>query len=205
MRLLVGLGNPGPRYAPTRHNLGFMAVERVARAAGASFGWRGESLIAEAVLEGEPLLLAKPQTFMNLSGPAVAALRHSGETGAVDCSRILVYLDDLALPLGALRLRERGSAGGHKGLVSLLTALGTEEVPRMRLGIAPEGELGDPVRFVLGPFTCDEREAVEEMLERAMAATRMYLKDGIAKAMSLFNRGRGGPTSPGSSSGRLAP
>jgi len=203
VRLLVGLGNPGQRYAPTRHNLGFMAVDRVARAAGASFQRRGESLVAEAVFEGEPLLLAKPQTFMNLSGPAVDALRHSGE-GVLACPRILVYLDDLALPLGALRLRERGSAGGHKGLASVLTALGTEEVPRMRLGIAGDGGLGDPVRFVLEPFTSDEREAVDEVLERAVAATRVYLNDGIAKAMSMFNRGRGGPTAPGSSSGRLA-
>lgn len=199
----MGLGNPGERYASTRHNIGFMAVDRVARAAGASFRRRGESLVAEAVLESEPVLLAKPETFMNLSGPAVAALR---EQGSIPCSQILVYLDDLALPLGALRIREGGSAGGHKGFGSVLEALGTEEVPRVRMGIAPEREIGHPARFVLERFDLEEWPVVDEALERAVAATRMYLKDGIAKAMSMFNmfdmfnRGPGGSPPSGSSS-----
>jgi PTH1 family peptidyl-tRNA hydrolase len=184
-RLLVGLGNPGERYAGTRHNFGFMAVERIARAAGGSWSRRGESLVSEAVFEGQPVLLAKPETFMNLSGLAVVALR---QDEGVAVEKILIYLDDLALPLGVLRIRERGSAGGHRGLASVLENLGDEGVPRMRLGIAGESDIDDTARFVLEPFAPEERQRAEQVLERAVAATRVCLREGIAKAMSIYNR-----------------
>ena len=195
MRLLVGLGNPGLRYVGTRHNLGFEAVDRIAREAGAA--WRQSSprsLVAEGTFAGHPVLLAKPLTYMNLSGRAVLELTRERDLAPQE---LLVFIDDVALSLGTLRLRERGSAGGHRGLASVLAALGDEEVPRVRLGIRPhrdgaEGpeseENGDLAEFVLEPFTAGERLIVEELLQRAVEATRTLLTDGMARAMSLHNR-----------------
>ena len=208
MRLLVGLGNPGPRYAGTRHNLGFEAVDRIAREARA--GWhegRSKTLVAEGTFAGENIVLAKPLTYMNLSGGAVLELVRDRELGP---NELLIFLDDVALPLGALRIRERGSAGGHKGLASVLVALGDENVPRVRLGIGPgmaekPGEPAKPAKFddadheddlsefVLERFTAAEQPVVEELLERALDATRMVLNNGMARAMSLFNRVPEGP------------
>jgi peptidyl-tRNA hydrolase, PTH1 family len=192
LRLLVGLGNPGSRYVGTRHNLGFEAVDRIAREAGADWE-RGpsKSLVAEGTFAGQTLLLAKPLTYMNLSGRAVLELTRVRELATEE---LLIFIDDIALPLGALRIRERGSAGGHKGLASVLTALGNEDVPRARLGIRPRGlESGgdaedDLSEFVLERFTADERPLVDELLERTVMATRTLLTDGMARAMSLFNR-----------------
>ncbi len=194
MRLLVGLGNPGSRYVGTRHNLGFEAVDRIAR--GARADWEQSSskaLVAEGTFAGKTILLAKPLTYMNLSGGAVLELTRSRGLAA---NELLIFIDDIALPLGALRIRERGSAGGHKGLASVLAALGEEEedVPRVRLGIRPRGieegdaEGDDLSEFVLDRFTADERPIVEELLQRTVEATRTLLTDGMARAMSSFNR-----------------
>lgn len=195
MRLLVGLGNPGSRYVGTRHNLGFEAVDRIAQKAGASWGaspW--SALVAEGTFAGQVILLAKPLTYMNLSGGAVLDLKRDRGVGA---DELLIFIDDVALPLGTLRIRERGSAGGHKGLDSVLVALGDEGVPRVRLGIRPrglegadsEGREGDELsQFVLDRFTADERPVVEELLERTVEATETILTDGVARAMSLYNR-----------------
>lgn len=186
MRLLVGLGNPGPRYANTRHNFGFDVVDHIARDSGVS--WRQasrHSWVAETRLVGHKILLAKPQTYMNLSGRAVAELV---EAHGLDASELLVFLDDVALPLGTLRIRPQGGDGGHLGLASILEVMATREIPRIRLGILPETEPDDLSDFVLEPFAKGERQIVVGVIERAHLAARMILEEGIDKAMSLYNQ-----------------
>ena len=188
MNLIVGLGNPGAEYEGTRHNLGFMLIDKLAAQADA-FVKRTEclSLVGNAVINGERVLLAKPQTFMNLSGEAVGCLNQKHEC---DAKSLIVISDDLALPFGSIRLRERGSAGGHNGLKSIIAVLGTNEFVRLRIGIQPEHPLSDAKRFVLDAFSKVERESLPEILERATEALRSVLRDGIAKAMSLHNEQR---------------
>ena len=185
MYLIVGLGNPGDEYAQTRHNLGFMLVDKLAAAAGVRIK-RSEcqSLVGSALIEDRRVMLVKPQTYMNLSGDAVSCLNSKHES---DEPSLIVISDDLALPFGSIRLRERGGAGGHNGLKSIIAALGTDEFIRLRIGIQPEHPLNDAKRFVLDGFTSKEKESLEEILERAEQAVRSVLRDGIAKAMSLFN------------------
>ena len=185
MQLIVGLGNPGSEYAQTRHNLGFMLVDKLAAEAGASVK-RSEcrSLVGNATIQDRRVMLIKPQTFMNLSGEAVGCLNQKYE---LDATSLIVISDDLALPFGSIRLRERGSAGGHNGLKSIIGVLGTNEFVRLRIGIQPEHPLSDAKRFVLDEFSKTERESLPEILERAATALRSVLRDGIAKAMSLHN------------------
>ena len=185
MYLIVGLGNPGAEYERTRHNLGFMLIDKLAAEAGRAVK-RNEcrSLIGNALIGNERVLLAKPQTYMNLSGEAVGSLIAKNELPA---ESLIVISDDLALPFGSIRLRERGSAGGHNGLKSIIAALGTNEFVRLRIGIQPEHPLSDAKRFVLDEFTRAEEKLLPEMLERAAEALRSVLRDGIAKAMSLHN------------------
>lgn len=186
MKLIVGLGNPGYEYYLTPHNLGFMAVDRLAEECGVAISHReGQALTATTRIENHDVVLAKPQTFMNLSGLAVARLvaKH------LDALRDLVVLvDDVDLPLGALRLRLRGSAGGHNGLKSILGALESDEFPRLRLGVGPPGGVEDRVSYVLGRFRKADLEAVAEMLDRAVEAVRAILREGPEKAMNRFNR-----------------
>ena len=185
MYLIVGLGNPGAEYERTRHNLGFMIVDQLATAAGAAVKRREcRSLIGNATIESQRVLLAKPQTFMNLSGEAVGCLNQKYEC---DASSLIVISDDLALPFGSIRLRERGSAGGHNGLKSIIGVLGTSEFIRLRIGIQPEHPLSDTKRFVLDEFAKAEKESLAEILERGTEALRSVLRDGISKAMSLHN------------------
>ena len=196
-RLLVGLGNPGRRYEGTRHNVGFEAVDRILSSVGGRWGQRGGlAAEAEAEIEGSRVTLMKPLTYMNLSGEPVSewARAHS-----IERTEVLVYLDDVALPLGSLRLRERGTDGGHNGLASVLESLGGIDVPRVRIGIRPRAPLGQEdhdsrveelVDFVLAPFTAEERPLVDDVLSRVVAATRTILSEGAAgmrKAMSLYN------------------
>jgi len=187
MRIIVGLGNPGSEYAWTRHNLGFMLIDKLAEVAGASVKRREcRSLVGGAVIEGKRVKLAKPQTFMNLSGEAVACL--IAKFDSPDAGKSLIIIgDDLALPFGTIRLRARGSAGGHNGLRSIIAALGTNEFIRLRIGIQPEHPVSDAKRFVLDEFPKAERPAVKEILERGAEAVRAVLRDGIAKAMSMYN------------------
>lgn len=191
MRLIVGLGNPGTEYEWTRHNLGFMVVDWLAREANALVK-RKEcgALVGRAVLEGEALELVKPQTYMNLSGESVACLFAKHELKK-EASALIVVSDDLALPFGKIRLRARGSAGGHNGLKSIIAALKTEEFIRLRIGIQPEHPLGDTKRFVLDEFPRSERAEVEKVLERSAEALRAVLRDGIDKAMAQYNRDEG--------------
>jgi len=187
MFLIVGLGNPGEEYEWSRHNLGFMLIDRLAADAGTTVKRREcRSLVGSAVLEERPVRLVKPQTFMNLSGEAVACLTAKYEVDAVSQSLIVVS-DDLALPLGSIRLRARGSAGGHNGLKSIIASLGTNEFIRLRIGIQPEHPVSDARDFVLSKIPRGERPAVQETLTRSAEALHTVLRDGIAKAMSLYN------------------
>src|SRR5262245_29921150 len=187
MYLLVGLGNPGTEYEWTRQKLGFMLLDKLAAEAGATVKRKEcRSLVGAATIENERARLIKPQTFMNLSGEAVACLLAKENIDDVSKS-LIVISDDLALPFGAIRLRERGSAGGHNGLKSIIAALGTNEFIRLRIGIQPEHPIGDAKAFVLDGFTRTERKSLEDILERAAQAVRAVLRDGIAKAMALHN------------------
>jgi PTH1 family peptidyl-tRNA hydrolase len=187
MRLVVGLGNPGAEYENTRHNLGFMLVDRLASAANATVKRKDcRSLVGRAHLSGETVELVKPQTFMNLSGEAVSCLVAKAEGFAFERD-LIVISDDLALPFGAMRIRPRGSAGGHNGLKSIIACCRTEEFIRLRIGMLPEHPVSDTRRFVLEDFSRAERTALPEILERAADAIRTVLTDGVERAMAQFN------------------
>jgi len=170
----------------TRHNLGFMVIDRVARETGVPVNRSVcQAVMGQAQLEGQTVLLAKPQTYMNRSGLAVSCLM---KNHGVPLNQVLVIVDDFALPIGKLRLRWRGSDGGHNGLKSIIESLGTDEFSRLRLGIRLEHDrLDDPVDFVLSDFSGEEREPVESMIDRAQAAIRTILREGMEKAMTKYN------------------
>lgn len=183
--LIVGLGNPGARYEKTRHNLGFMLVDRLARELNTQVK-REEcrSLVGRAEIEDQKAELVKPQTFMNLSGEAISCFLKK-ENRSV--KKLIVISDDLALPLGTIRLRARGTAGGHNGLKSIIGCLRTEEFIRLRIGIQPEHPMRDTKDFVLENFSKTDYETVEKVLEQSAEAVRAVLSDGIEKAMAKFN------------------
>jgi PTH1 family peptidyl-tRNA hydrolase len=185
--LIVGLGNPGAQYEWTRHNLGFMLVDLLAREAGREIK-RAEcrALVGIAEIETRGIELAKPQTYMNLSGESVACLAKKRELKPA--SDLVVISDDLALPFGTIRLRARGSAGGHNGLKSIIQTMRTEEFMRLRIGIQPAHPLSDTRSFVLERFAQAQRGEVEKVLERASDALHAVLRDGIDKAMAQYNR-----------------
>jgi PTH1 family peptidyl-tRNA hydrolase len=186
MRLIVGLGNPGAEYAWTPHNLGFLVVDELADRAGARVERpEAKSFIGRARLAGQEVLLAKPQTYMNASGMAVRELAGRFE---FDTARTIVVVDDVALPWGSLRIRERGSAGGHNGLKSIIGALGSDEFIRIRLGIQPEHPVGDLGDYVLRPMRKAQLEEAAEMVARAADAVEAILNEGPGRAMSRFNR-----------------
>lgn len=185
--LIVGLGNPGSDYASTRHNLGFMLIDKLADDERIVVKRREcNSLVGQGEVEGVVTKLAKPQTFMNLSGVAVSCLLRKLDTDA-PLKQLVVISDDLALPLGKIRIRERGSAGGHNGLKSIIAEIGTDEFIRLRIGIQPEHPISDARRFVLDSFSCSEWPIVEETIARAAAALRTVIADGVLKAMAEFN------------------
>ncbi len=185
MRLLVGLGNPGERYRRTRHNVGFMVVDAlVARAGAVRAREPREAWCAQVRLGEQDVLLVKPLTFMNRSGAAVAPLVE--ELGLTSAD-VLAIVDDIALELGSLRLRERGSHGGHNGLRSLVDVLGSEDFPRLRLGIRSGEPPADLAGFVLSDFAPDEVLVVQEVVGQAAEAVLCWLRDGTAVAMSRYN------------------
>jgi len=184
--LIVGLGNPGRRYRLSPHNLGFMVVDRLAETHGIAIaGVRAQSLVGEGRIAGVPVLLAKPQTYMNLSGEAVAELL-DGE-GLTPAELVVIY-DDHDLPWRALRIRARGSSGGHHGMESVIQALGTDEFVRVRLGIDPgEGGRADP-DFLLAPLGPRQQEELAGFLDYAAQAVAAIISEGVERSMTRFNR-----------------
>lgn len=186
MWLVVGLGNPGDEYAATRHNAGFMLVERLARAWGVEL--RGRLFKARTALArrgGEEVLLAQPKTFMNRSGIAV---REAMAGRDVPPERLVVVYDDLDIPTGEIRVRKKGRPGTHKGMISVVNEIRTGEFPRVRIGIGPLPAGRDAADFVLEPFRRDERPLLEDSLGQAGEALEMILDGGIERAMTRFNR-----------------
>ena len=184
MKVIVGLGNPGPKYAGTRHNVGFDVVDYLAAAPGVGpFRTKFQALIAETKEGDEPVLLVKPETFMNLSGRAV---RQVVDFYKLEPARVLVVSDDFNLPLGKLRVRAKGSHGGQNGLRNIQECLGTDEYPRLRLGVGQPGD-GEAVDFVLSRFKPGERVAVEDAVAKAADAVMVWVRQGIDACMNRAN------------------
>lgn len=187
MKLIIGLGNPGIEYQFTPHNLGFLAIDRIAGNLGVEVRNRQcRALTARAEIAGEVVILAKPETFMNLSGLSVREL--VAECQADVKSDLIVIYDELDFPLGTIRIRQRGSSAGHNGMESILGALGTDEFLRIRLGISPDRKIADTIKFVLTPFRKAQLKVVDEVLDVAANAVEVILKEGPAAAMNRFNR-----------------
>jgi PTH1 family peptidyl-tRNA hydrolase len=194
VKLIVGLGNPGIEYQFTPHNAGFLAVDRIAEDCGVVIAnRRGRALTARATLAGHDVLLAKPETFMNLSGLSVAALVRELEI-ANPSEDVIVLYDELAIPLGTIRIRERGRPNGHNGVKSILGALGTEEWVRIRIGVGkPALEDGREIKaggkdYLLSPFRKAELAVLDEVLDRTKSAVETVLTEGVGAAMNKFNR-----------------
>ena len=186
MRVIVGLGNPGMEYAWTPHNLGFLAIDALAEDAGIRVTRpESKSQVGMGRIAGQDVVLAKPQTMMNLSGLAVRELVSRAECEPSD---VIVLCDDIALPWGMLRVRERGTAGGHNGLKSVIGALGTMEFVRVRLGVKPEAMRGDLREYVLRQIRRDEEDLAGEEIEQAVEAVKVILAEGTQVAMNRFNR-----------------
>jgi PTH1 family peptidyl-tRNA hydrolase len=194
VKLIVGLGNPGIEYQFTPHNAGFLAVDRIADDCGVVLSnRRGRALTAKAILAGREVLLAKPETVMNMSGLSVAALLRELEI-AVPSEDLIVLYDELALPLGTIRIRERGSANGHNGVKSISGVLGTEEWLRIRIGVGkPALADGREIKaggrdYLLSQFRKQELAVLDEVLDRARGAVETVLTEGVGAAMNRFNR-----------------
>jgi PTH1 family peptidyl-tRNA hydrolase len=187
VKLIVGLGNPGIEYQFTPHNIGFLAVDRIAEQCGVMIDNRhSRALTARARIGNQEVLLAKPETFMNLSGMSV---RELVEKTGVDAQKdLIVMYDELDLPLGMIRIRERGSSAGHNGMQSIIDAMQTEEITRVRLGIAPEPPAKGSANYVLSPFRKLQVAAVDEVLDLAAQAVQVIFEEGVATAMNRFNR-----------------
>jgi len=186
LKLIVGLGNPGYEYLWTPHNLGFLAVDRLAEECGVNIAHReAQAVTVRTEIENVGVVLAKPQTFMNLSGMAVARL---ADKYLKSERELIVLVDEIDLPLGALRVRLRGSAGGHNGVKSVIGALGSDEFVRVRMGVGPGQPVEDRVSYLLGPFRKGDLEIVADTVARAGQAVRVILKEGPERAMNVFNR-----------------
>jgi PTH1 family peptidyl-tRNA hydrolase len=185
--LLIGLGNPGREYASTRHNFGFMLIDRLAvRLSARGMKVQSRAIVMNAGYEERKLILAKPQTYMNLSGQSVQGLIHFYK---IPLTNVMILSDDLDLPFGTLRIRASGGPGGQRGLSSILEQLGTKDVPRLRLGIGrPPGRM-DAANYVLQNFSRPDLQAISEILDRAADATLTFVTDGLDKAMTRFNGG----------------
>ena len=189
IQLIVGLGNPGRHYEATRHNIGFMVLDRLAAQAGAPFESKPKWQSHVAKLPGSGVMLVKPQSFMNLSGRPVRQITAFHKWTP---ENVLVVYDDVALPLGKLRFREKGSAGGHNGIKSLIEHLGGDNFPRLKVGIG-SSEPGNMTGHVLGNFREEERELLENTLARAVAAVQLALSQGLAPAANFYNSSNGTP------------
>jgi PTH1 family peptidyl-tRNA hydrolase len=187
VKLIVGLGNPGVEYQFTPHNLGFLAIDRIANEFGVDVRNRqARALTARAVIGSETVLLAKPETFMNLSGISVRELVSKHEVRPEE--DLIVIQDELDFPLGTLRLQRRRSSAGHNGIESIINALGTQDFLRIRMGVAPDHKIEDGMSYLLAPFRKAQLKVVDEMLDVAADAVKAILTDGAAAAMNRFNR-----------------
>jgi len=186
LKLIVGLGNPGQEYRDTRHNVGFMVADALVDRWGVAGQWREkfEALLVKCAVADEPVIVTKPLTFMNLSGQAVAALAGFYKIEPAD---VFIVTDDVALPLGKLRARREGGAGGHNGLKSIIQHLGTQAFPRMRVGVGRGSNGRDLSDHVLGRFEAAERDTVSAAVLRAADATEVFISDGIERVMNAFN------------------
>ena len=186
MKLIVGLGNPGPEYRETRHNVGFKVADALAERWRVGDGWREkfEALQVRSGVGDDQVILLKPLTLMNLSGQAVAATAGFYKIEPAD---VFIVTDDVALPLGRLRARRDGGAGGHNGLKSIIQHLGTQAFPRMRVGVGRGDDRRDLADHVLGRFEADERDTVSAAVLRAADASEMFLAEGIERVMNAFN------------------
>jgi PTH1 family peptidyl-tRNA hydrolase len=185
MKLVVGLGNPGRKYEGTRHNVGFDVIARLAREIDASPPRKKfNSEVCDCQLAGEKALLVAPQAFMNCSGRSV---RQACDFYQVEPRDVMVVCDEFQLPVGQLRMRAHGSDGGHNGLADVIRSLGTDQFPRLRIGIGPVPDRWDPAEFVLGKFTASEREIIDVEVARAVDAVRLWAAEGSAVAMNKYN------------------
>ena len=182
--LVVGLGNIGAEYAGTRHNIGFMVLDALAKASNTSFSTLRYGALAELKVKGQHVWLLKPSTYMNLSGKAVSFWMREER---ISLERVLIVLDDLALPLGTLRLRKQGSDGGHNGLRHINETLGTQEYARLRLGIGSDFGRGQQVDYVLGAWDDDELKELPFVLDKAGEAVKAFVSIGIDRAMNQYN------------------
>ena len=186
MFLVAGLGNPGEKYALTPHNLGFLTIDRLAERHGIRVTRKdSRALIGVGEIDGQPVMLAKPQTFMNLSGDSLAALM---EKHGLDLTRFLVVYDELDLPWLALKIKPKGSAAGHNGMKSLIASLGGSDFVRVRMGIHPGHPIQDGAEFVLAPFRRSQVKELDEFVDYSADAVRSIIAEGVGKAMTKFNR-----------------
>ncbi len=189
MYIIIGLGNPGEEYAQTRHNVGFMVIDKLQAKYGSRFKkGRGAYFQEKILLKKMPVILAKPTTYMNLSGNAV---RHIVDYYKInDLSKLLIVLDDFNIPFGSLRLKPNGSAGGQNGLNSIIQALGTQQIPRLRIGIGNNRiQSGrDTKNFVLSTFNKREQKKLSEVIDWAVSAAESFVTEGIDVTMNLYNR-----------------
>ena len=191
MKLIVGLGNPGPQYELTPHNLGFLALDQIAGELKVEVkNRRCRALTAAATIGTDKVLLAKPETFMNLSGNSIRELlAEFGEREGLDVKKDLIVIhDEMDYPLGTMRIRERGSSAGHNGIESVIAALGSQEFIRIRLGVAPDHPVRDSKEFVLTTFRKKDLKTVGEVLDRCAEAVKVMIAEGVGPAMNRFNR-----------------
>jgi len=187
VKLIVGLGNPGIEYQFTPHNMGFLAVDRIAEQCGVRVNNRHcRAQTARTRLAGHEVLLAKPETYMNLSGNSVSELVREYQVQP-EQDLVLLY-DELDLPFGTLRVRPRGRSAGHNGVESVIAALGTQEFTRIRMGVGPDHPVGDGAKYVLGQFKKAQLEVVDRVLDEASDAVGVILREGVGAAMNRFNR-----------------
>ncbi len=186
MKLVVGLGNPGSKYKKSRHNLGFLVVKELAKRYNITMRKKiSKALLGEGTILGERVLLALPLTYMNSSGQIVGPLVRERSINLKD---MLIVCDDVNLKLGAIKMRPYGSAGGHKGLESIIDALNSKMFPRLRVGIFPPVKIKDLAGFVLAPFTKEQMKIIKEMISKSMEAIEVWLKTGMEVAMNRFNK-----------------
>jgi len=185
MPLIIGLGNPGSKYAGTRHNVGFNLIDKLAQSMSVRMGTgKGSFLVGKGIHAGHSIYLIKPTTYMNHSGEAV---RQALQWYKEDIDNCLICYDDLALELGTIRMRPSGSAGGHNGIKDIIKKMGTNAFPRLRIGIGDDFPRGQQVNYVLSPFSEEEQEIIESTLDRAVDATFCFIREGIEQAMNKFN------------------